>query len=203
MRIQLVHHQDKDLGSAWTRSFADQNNVEIVEADICAMTVDAIVTPANSFGFMDAGLDLQLSERFGPQLQDELQRLIRARPVRELLVGEAIILPTGDEKIPWLISASTMRVPTHLRQSVNAYLAMKAILSAALNHSESPKIETLAIPGLGTGNGCLPAQVAAEQMFQAYLEIGAGNDLHPDSLAKAQRSHIGLTRGKASSVNLY
>lgn len=203
MRIQLVHYQDTDLGSAWSRSFAEQENVEIVEGDICAMTVDAIVSPANSFGFMDAGLDLQLSERFGPHLQEELQRLIKARPVKELLVGEAIILPTGDEKIPWLISAPTMRVPMHLRQSVNAYLAMKAILSAALKHGETPKIGTVAIPGLGTGNGCLPAEVAAEQMFQAYLEIGAGNDLHPDSLAKAQRTHISLTRGKASSVNLH
>lgn len=202
MKIQLTHYQDKDLGAAWTRSFAGQKNVNIVEADICAATVDAIVSPANSFGFMDAGLDLQLSERFGWDLQKELQKKIQARPIRELLVGDAIVVPTGDDKIPWLISAPTMRVPMHLRQAVNAYLSMKAILSAALNHSESPKIETVAIPGLGTGNGCLPADVAAEQMFQAYQEIGLGNDHYPDSLAKAQRSHINLTRGKSDSANL-
>ena len=100
MKIQLTHYQDKDLGAAWTRSFAGQKNVNIVEADIFAATVDAIVSPANSFGFMDAGLDLQLSERFGWDLQKELQKKIQARPIRELLVGDAIVVPTGDDKIP-------------------------------------------------------------------------------------------------------
>ena len=34
----------------------------------------AVVSPANSFGFMDGGLDYKLSERFGWALQERLQR---------------------------------------------------------------------------------------------------------------------------------
>ena len=57
---------------------------------------------------------LPQSERFGWLLQKTLQQTIAARPLKELLVGEALILPTGDMEVPWLISAPTMRVPMRL-----------------------------------------------------------------------------------------
>jgi len=48
------------------------------------------------------------------------------RPLGELLVGEALVVETENELVPWIISAPTMRVPMRLRQTVNPYLAMKA-----------------------------------------------------------------------------
>ena len=76
----------------------------------------------------------------------ELQKKIKALSEGELLIGKAMVLETQDELIPYLIAAPTMRVPMsfNIATSINAYLAMKATLIAAKNHSN---IEDLAIPG--------------------------------------------------------
>ncbi len=152
MKIKLVY-RDEDLGVAWKKCFSYHNTVSIIEGDICNIECDAIISPANSFGFMDGGLDYALSEKFGWDLQKRLQKIIGKRPVQELLVGEALIISTGSKDIPWLISAPTMRVPMQVKRSINPYLAMKAILSEVLLHKELPEIETIAVPGLGTGVG--------------------------------------------------
>lgn len=188
----LVYWNDERLGCEWRRLFDGRPDVEIRRNDICRLRVDAVVSPANSFGFMDGGLDFALSERLGWALQSNLQRAISARPLKELLVGEAMILPTGDSNIPWLVSAPTMRVPMRLRQSVNAYLAMKAVLTTILSHQAAPPIESVAIPGLGTGCGGLAPKVAARQMWAAYREVVLGQWQTPADFGDAQKAHVDL-----------
>jgi O-acetyl-ADP-ribose deacetylase (regulator of RNase III) len=143
---------------------------------------------------MDGGLDHLLSERFGWHLERRVQAAIRARPMRELLVGEAIVVPTDDVQTPWLICAPTMRVPMRIRISINAYLAMKAILLVACDHRSDTPIETLAVPGLGTGVGQLAPELAAAQMAQAYRDVVLGDAKYPGSFAEAQRMHLNLNR---------
>lgn len=191
MLWKLVYWSE-DLGKAWRQYFESAEDVEILEGDICQVTCDAIVSPANSFGFMDGGLDYALSKRFGWDLQKRLQTAISHRPVKELLVGEALIISTGDEQTPWLISAPTMRVPMVLVQSINAYLAMKAILSSALLHNGAEPIKTVAIPGLGTGVGGLPVETAAHQMWMAYKEVVLGEVSYPAKFGEAQGRHVAL-----------
>ena len=192
MRWHLVYFDDEALGQAWREYFGKQPDVEIIHGDICKVECDAIVSPANSFGFMDGGLDYALSVRFGWDLQIRLQEMIRARPAGELLVGEALVVPTNDADVPWLISAPTMRVPLDVARTVNAYLAMMAILIAALGHRGKPSIETVAVPGLGTGVGALPPDLAAIQMRTAYDEIVLGKGKYPDDLAEAMSHHARL-----------
>ncbi len=192
MKYLLVHHNDDLLAQNWQRYFSDLDDVEIVGGDICDVKVDAVVSPANSFGFMDGGLDYALSERFGWHLQEQLQSLIAQRPMKELLVGEALIMPTGDTITPWLISAPTMRVPMRLRQSINAYLAMKAILLTARNADCDPAIRSVAIPGLGTGVGALSPDTAALQMWIAYREVALQDWSPPPDFGDAQKRHLNL-----------
>ena len=82
------------------------------------------------------------------------------------MVGRAMILETGDELIPYLISAPTMRVPMNfnIATSVNPYLAMKATLIEARKH---PKIESIAISGFCTGVGRMQPEIAARQMISS------------------------------------
>ena len=169
LTIKLVY-QDENLGEAWEKYFSNVKDVVILHEDITQIQCDAVVSPANSFGFMDGGLDYYLSERFGWDLQDRLQEKINELPMKEILVGESLIMKTNDPKVPFLISAPTMRVPMsfNIAISINAYLAMKSILLSALQHTE---IETVAIPGLCTGCGRMPSDVAANQMYMAYKEI--------------------------------
>ena len=147
VQVKLVYREEA-LGTAWKEDFKDCPNVTIIVQDILEVECDAIVSPANSFGFMDGGLDLHLSEKLGWHLQEELQAQIAKLDERELLIGKSITLATGNEKIPFLISAPTMRVP----MSFN-----------------------IAIPGLATGCGRMPFHIASNQMFLAYDEIINGN----------------------------
>lgn len=190
MQYLLVYKQE-ELGQAWRRLFAGAANVQVLEADIVDMDCDAVVSPANSFGFMDGGLDYALSERFGWALQDAVQAAIRALPEKELLVGKALVLETHDERTPYLISAPTMRVPMNhgIPTSVNAYLAMKAILIAAKSHSD---ISTVAIPGLCTGVGGMRPDIAAKQMYMAYEEIELERGSSFSGFDEAQKHQLRL-----------
>lgn len=199
MKIKLIYRKPL-LGRAWRKFFADSDKVEVLEGDICRAECNAVVSPANSFGFMDGGLDRALSDRFGWQLQERLQKIIAKRPLGELLVGQALIVDTGNRSIPWLICAPTMRVPMKLRQSINAYLAMKAILVAVSSHSQVPAIETVAIPGLGTGVGALTPETSARQMWTAYREMALGKKTYPENFAEAQKNHLALN---PDDINLY
>lgn len=185
IRLKLVY-QDDSLGEAWLREFEGMRDVSIVKADIVTVDCDAIVSPANSFGFMDGGLDYHLSNYLGWDLQDRLQERIKELPEGELLVGKSLVIETNHAKIPFLISAPTMRVPMsfNIATSVNAYLAMKAILIAAINNE---KITTVAIPGLCTGCGKMPVHIASKQMFMAYSEIILGKKQEHKTFGMAQR----------------
>ncbi|MDJ1505129.1 macro domain-containing protein [Xanthocytophaga agilis] len=187
----LLAYKEQGLGEAWREYFRDQPDVQILNTDITQLSCDAIVSPANSFGFMDGGLDYLLSERFGWDLQDRVQKEISELPERELLIGKALVIPTFDSKIPYLISAPTMRVPMDfmIHASLNAYLAMKAILVATTSH---PDIATVAIPGLCTGVGKMPYRIAARQMFYAYEDIILQKKRKLDNFGDAQKFQIEL-----------
>jgi O-acetyl-ADP-ribose deacetylase (regulator of RNase III) len=79
-----------------------------------------------------------------------------------------------------------MRIPTNfnIATSVNAYLAMKAVLIKAKTH---PDISSVAIPGLCTGIGGMMPVIAARQMFQAYKEIILGERMHFKNFGDAQK----------------
>jgi O-acetyl-ADP-ribose deacetylase (regulator of RNase III) len=187
MKIILTAIEHK-LIDAWKEFFEAEDNVSIIEDDITKIESDAVVSPANSFGFMDGGLDHALSERFGWELEKRLQKHIKELPEGELLVGQAVVLETGDKTVPFLISAPTMRIPTNFNidTSVNAYLAMKAILIKA---KSDRRISSIAIPGLCTGVGRMQPMIAARQMFQAYKEIILGERMDFKTFRDAQKYH--------------
>jgi len=184
MHYLLIDKNPKMI-TAWRAFFSEEQDVKILQGDLTNVSGDAIVSPANSFGFMDGGVDYAISERLGWGLQEKLQAQIQALPEGELLVGRALVLETGDELIPFLISAPTMRVPMNAT-SVNAYLAMKATLIAARQH---PEITYVAIPGFCTGVGRMAPMIAARQMYQAFLEIEKGEKMHFREFAEAQEYH--------------
>jgi O-acetyl-ADP-ribose deacetylase (regulator of RNase III) len=187
MKIILSDFNGK-LIDAWSNFFKKENNVSIIKGDITSLKCDAMVSPANSFGFMDGGLDKALSERFGWGLEKKLQALIKKLPEGELLIGQAILLETGDKAVPFLISAPTMRIPTNFNidTSVNAYLAMKAIL---IKVKSDDRITSVAVPGLCTGSGRMQPLISARQMFQAYKEIILGQRMVFATFIEAQEYH--------------
>lgn len=110
----ILFDKNPDMVNAWKEFFGDQSHVEIILGDFNSIKCDTIVSPANSFGFMDGGIDYAISDRLGWNLQIKLQQIIKDLPEGELLVGQALVLDTEDKDIPYLISAPTMRIPTTL-----------------------------------------------------------------------------------------
>ncbi|KOS06464.1 hypothetical protein AM493_10765 [Flavobacterium akiainvivens] len=170
LNIQLTHYNTPALGAAWGTHFEFEPGVTIRNTDITTTDCNAVVSPGNSFGFMDGGLDLALSRTFGWGIQTELQNRIKQLPLGELLVGQAEIIPTGTTP-QYVVCAPTMHVPGPVAESVNAYLAMKAILLACTSR---PQIHSVAVPGLCTGTGKMPFETAAYQMYVAYCEVIKG-----------------------------
>jgi O-acetyl-ADP-ribose deacetylase (regulator of RNase III) len=166
----------KDVVSAWEAEFADETEVHVSHGDIFALKADAVVSPANSFGYMDGGIDLVYSNFFGWDLEARLRELLAERHFGELPVGQAVVVPTRHESIPYLVSAPTMRVPSTISRTLNVYLAFRAALIAVLahNNAENSPISSLLVPGLGTGVGDMPPGRAARQMKRAYRAILKG-----------------------------
>jgi O-acetyl-ADP-ribose deacetylase (regulator of RNase III) len=163
---------DSAMARAWSRHFGSLSGVVVHEGDILTKQADAILSPANSFGFMDGGIDLAYSHFFGWDLQDRLQERLRRDYSGELPVGSAVIVPTRHQTIPYLVSAPTMRVPDNVADTVNVYLAFRAALLVV---KASTEIKSLVSPALGTGVGAMPIERAARQMYAAYAEVILGD----------------------------
>ena len=102
--------------------------VTAVEGNILDHSADAIVSPANSFGFMDGGIDLAYFEHFSWHVQAQVQSEIMMHFDGELLVGQALSVQTGDERFPVLISAPTMRVPMAITDPDHVRMATRAAI---------------------------------------------------------------------------
>lgn len=186
---------DEGLSAAWHKFCGDLDFVEIRTGSILEVDCDAVVSPANSFGFMDGGIDALYLNYFGPGIQSSVQQMIAERHHGELLVGSAEIVGTNDARIPWLIVAPTMRVPMVLQDSVNVYLAARAVF-LLIKHGKLPsgspiseKISTVAFPGLGTGVGRFSPNTSARQMRSAIDEILLGEFTPPKTWAEASERH--------------
>jgi len=175
---------NEDLVRAWSDEFEGCKDVEVSFGDIFGIAADAIVSPANSFGFMDGGIDLVYSEYFGWDMQKRLQKLIQDEFYGEIPVGQAAILPLNHPRYRFLLSCPTMRVPEVVSNTVNAYLAFRAALIETLkyNRSHEDKIKSILCPGLATLTGRLSPEVCAKQMRRAYDKIITGTRDIPDNL---------------------
>lgn len=192
-RSLKLHLRDLDAGvvEAWQVQFRNLPNVEVSRGNILDLEADALVSPANSFGFMDGGIDLAYSQRFGWDLQARLRETLRTEHDGELSMGQALIVETYDAGLPLLVAAPTMRVPGDIRGTPNAYLAFRAALRAVKAHDQASeqRIRSLLCPGLGTAIGRLPPETAARQMFAAYAVVVLRMENAPLTLGQAVSEH--------------
>jgi len=201
MHIYL-RDRNQPLVDAWTDIFKNEKDVVASCGDIFDdgehLDVDAIVSPANSFAFMDGGIDFVYSEYFGWGIGDKLREELWQHHDGELLVGQAIVIdmrttnPKNTEvqarvnRTPYLISAPTMRVPSNVANTVNAYLAFIAALRIAKKY----KFKSILCPGLATNVGRMPHDVCAVQMYEAYKHFEKPR-FH-DVLSNAHRLHYAM-----------
>lgn len=189
MRLILVD-RGKELADVLRWRFRPHPTVEIVHGRFEDLPdFDCVVTAGNSFGLMDAGMDLAVVRFFGVHVMEWIQTRILEDYLGEQPVGTSIIVPTGHSKHPFVAHTPTMRVPENIRGTDHVYLALWAALTAVHRHNRACErsIESLACPGLGTGTGGMDALEASLQMLLAYEHyISPPERINP---SVAQRRH--------------
>lgn len=188
MKIILATPSQEQL-KAWQNHCSIFPQISFHKGSVFEVECDALVSPANSFGIMDGGIDAQFSEYFGPSVQDQLRLKILKNHHGELLVGRSEIIETAHKKFPFLIAAPTMRVPMVLdKTSLNPYLATRAAILAA-KHTKDIKINSICFPGMGTGVGRIPPEMCAYQMAKAFDATLVSKYRLPYSWAQASEEH--------------
>lgn len=176
LRVSLCD-RNPDVALALASHFQDIEGVEVLEGNLLDLDCDAVVSPANSFGYMDGGIDQHIDRFYDGEAQRAVLALIAERFHGELPVGSAAVLRMATCRFPYLIVSPTMRVPgDDLGGTINAYLAMRAALAAILDHhrDQADRIASVAVPGLGTGVGGMAPDESALQMRAAYDMIVGG-----------------------------
>jgi len=130
--------------------------------------VDYIVSPANSYGIMNGGIDEVFMLMF-PGIQREVQAAIKIKyPETKLLpVGKCLSVPITKMRrcknpiIKELICCPTMEEPCDIRGTDNVFQALKALLLFLNTQARPLKV---VIPGLGTSTGRLSPEESAHQI---------------------------------------
>lgn len=183
----ILVDKNQEMVDAWRNEFKYHDNFEFHCGDIFEKSADYLVSPANSFGFMDGGIDLAYSKKIGWYLQEKLQEKIKNEFDLELLVGQACVIETDFPQYPYMIAAPTMRVPMYLQGTPNVYLAAKAVFSFMRKTNDNT---SCCIPGLGTGIGCVSYSLCAQKMRLAYEDFYLGKAVFPNKLMRANIKHI-------------
>lgn len=164
MNLHLVD-LDHRLVTAWREAFLRFPEVTIERGDLLAVARHCIVSPANSYGFMDGGIDAAYRAYFGMEIEARVQDAVARRPEGHLPVGASLVVRTEHRRVPFLIVAPTMTVPEQVESS-NCYRAMRAVLRIV----DEEIGRDVYCPGLATGVGMVPPESAAGEMARAYSD---------------------------------
>jgi O-acetyl-ADP-ribose deacetylase len=143
--------------------------LEVVQGDITACAVDAIVNAANNHLWMGAGVAGAIKRSGGQVIEGEA---IRQGPIA---VGEAVVTGAGLLKARYVIHAAAMGQDL----VTNAGLICQATLNS-VRRATDLGLASIALPALGTGVGGFPADEAARVMIEATCN--ALHSMPPTSL---------------------
>ncbi|UQX04499.1 ADP-ribosyltransferase domain-containing protein [Streptomyces sp. RerS4] len=170
LRVVLTDVNERVV-EAWRAAFADTPGIEIRKGSILDEDVDAWVSPTNSLGRMDGGVDAVIKRHLGSGIQLRVRRAIRDRFAGALPVGSAVCVPSGATVPRYLISTPTMvRSSQNVSATLNVALACAAAFQAVhrQNRKVPGSIRSVALVGMGAQTGQVPARVCANLMWTGY-----------------------------------
>ena len=171
---------DEPLAAAWHEIADGRAGLHVHRGSVLDHPVDAVVSPANSYGWMRGGIDAVYARAF-PNVEQHVRSAVLAYHGGELPVGESLLVATGVPVPTWLFSSPTMREPGEQlpADTVHPYLCARAVLrlwSNGVLENGTPVralVRSIAMPGLGTGVGGASAQLCARQVAAAWDEVFA------------------------------
>lgn len=138
--------------------------IKVLQGDMTKLKVDAIVNPANSFAYMGGGVALAIKNAGGEEIENEA---IKKAPIE---IGKAVATSAGKLSARLVIHAPTMKNPAGETDGEKVKLATLAALKCA----EENGVNSIAFPGMGTGVGCIPYEVAAKVMVETIINYIKG-----------------------------
>ena len=152
--------------------------IEILKGDITKISCDAIINPANSYGYMGGGVAGVIKRVGGIEIEQEA---VTKSPIP---VGTAIATTSGSLPCKYVIHSPTMKNPAMRIDVSNVEKATRA----ALDLSKKMNLKTITFPGMGTGVGGVSVKDAAQVMvkiakeysdkFEKIIFIAYNNDLY-------------------------
>ena len=132
--------------------------IKIVQGDITALKVDAIVNAANNKLLMGGGVAGAIKRRGGKIIEEEA---INKGPIK---IGEAAVTSAGTLPVRFVIHAATMGMDFKTDE-----IKIRDSARSALKAAEELKINSIAFPALGCGVGGFPLLASAKIMAQEVL----------------------------------
>lgn len=193
MRLVLVDRNRENCDTLRWR-FRDHPEVEIICGPFEELPAfHCIATAGNSFGLMDAGMDLAVVRFFGVPVMEKIQASILREYLGEQPVGSSFLVPTHHPEHPFVAHSPTMRIPMNISGTDQVYQAMWATLLAVHRHNEQGaerEIGVLACPAFGTGTGGMSPVEAGLQMELAYRHFRNPPEFLNPTVAQSRQDRI-------------
>ena len=135
--------------------------IELVEGDITAREVDAIVNAANSSLLGGGGVDGAIHRKGGPSILAECRELRASRYGGGLPAGEAVATTAGELPARWVIH--TVGPVYDARRDLSATL--RSCYSRSLAVADELGAATIAFPLISAGAYGWPLEDAVRQAF--------------------------------------
>jgi len=141
-------------------------SIEVLDADITTLEVDAIANAANTELRHGGGVARAISRAAGPEVQRESSRKA------PITLGEAVETTAGDLPARWVIHAATMEPGGPTSAEV-----IRQATASTLRKADELGARSLALVAFGTGVGGFPldeaARIEAEEV-RRHLDGGSG-----------------------------
>lgn len=155
----------------------DRTQLDILEGDVTAMEVEAIVNPANEKLQLESGVSAAILQKGGPSIQEECNR------IGEAAVGTAVMTGAGHLKAKRVIHTVGPRMGEGDEDK-----KLASAVRSALALADRRGLKSIAMPAISTGRFGFPMDRAARIILteiQRFLQGGTKLDkviiaLHDD-----------------------
>jgi O-acetyl-ADP-ribose deacetylase (regulator of RNase III) len=137
--------------------------IVLLEGDITAQEVDAIVNAANSQLVLGSGVAGAIRSKGGPEIQAECDR------IGAIAVGEAAVTGAGQLPARFVIHAAGMPPGGQASEA-----SVRSAMRAALERARERGCRSVAVPAIGAGVGGVPLQRCAELLLEEARQHLAG-----------------------------
>ena len=140
--------------------------IELVQGDITAQDVDAIVNAANSSLMGGGGVDGAIHRKGGPKILEECRRLRATTHEQGLPPGKAVATTGGNLKAKWVIHTVG---PVYSKNEDRSKL-LASCHTESLRVADELGAKTVAFPAISTGVYGYPLDLAAPVAIRAVRE---------------------------------